>query len=317
MSRPFSGWRPSLRMARRDALRARGRSVLVLVMIALPVLAVTAADIAIATQDIQGGEALERRMGAADAYVTSVGADSVPQSFDPDQGYGWSGRVRKAEDRLADLRPGARRDRCPGGRDAARERRVQHRQGARGRRRSPRWTCTTRSRRVSSSSTSGRLPEHGRRGRGQRRPGSRAARASATTSSSSTAPSRASSAWPSRPPTAGTRSRPGRSAPSGWTGPTGRTARGRAGWSTPGDRSPWDDVRALNAAGMIVASRAVISDPPPAAELPADMQMSTLGRLRDGGGRRADRGDGPARGGAAGRPGLRGHRAPAGADASR
>jgi putative ABC transport system permease protein len=90
-------------MARRDALRARGRSILVLVMIALPVLAVTAADIAIATQDIQGGEALERRLGASDAYVTSVGSDSVQQDFDPDDGYGWSGKVRPADHSLADL----------------------------------------------------------------------------------------------------------------------------------------------------------------------------------------------------------------------
>ena len=39
----MKGWRPALRLAWRDAVRARGRSILVLVMIALPVLAVTAA----------------------------------------------------------------------------------------------------------------------------------------------------------------------------------------------------------------------------------------------------------------------------------
>ena len=38
-------WRPALRIARRDALRARGRSVLVVVMIALPVLTMTAVDV--------------------------------------------------------------------------------------------------------------------------------------------------------------------------------------------------------------------------------------------------------------------------------
>ena len=36
MSGWLAGWRPALRLARRDALRARGRSLLVLVMIALP-----------------------------------------------------------------------------------------------------------------------------------------------------------------------------------------------------------------------------------------------------------------------------------------
>ena len=37
MSGPLGAWRLPLRIARRDALRHRGRSVLVLVMIALPV----------------------------------------------------------------------------------------------------------------------------------------------------------------------------------------------------------------------------------------------------------------------------------------
>ena len=48
---------------------SRGRSILVLVMIALPVLAVTAADVVIQTQDVSGAEALDRRLGAADARV--------------------------------------------------------------------------------------------------------------------------------------------------------------------------------------------------------------------------------------------------------
>ena len=39
------GWRPALLIAWRDALRHRGRSALVLVMISLPVLAVSAAAI--------------------------------------------------------------------------------------------------------------------------------------------------------------------------------------------------------------------------------------------------------------------------------
>ncbi len=45
----LSGWAPALRVARREALRARGRSALVLAMIALPVLGVTAADVVIQT----------------------------------------------------------------------------------------------------------------------------------------------------------------------------------------------------------------------------------------------------------------------------
>ena len=42
--RLLRGWRPALRIARREALRARGRSVLVLVMIGLPVLGIVALD---------------------------------------------------------------------------------------------------------------------------------------------------------------------------------------------------------------------------------------------------------------------------------
>ena len=65
----LAGWRPALRLARRDALRHQGRSILVLVMIALPVLAVTAADVVILTSDVNGVESLDRRLGSADARV--------------------------------------------------------------------------------------------------------------------------------------------------------------------------------------------------------------------------------------------------------
>ena len=94
MSRPGSahfgswlgGWRLALRLARRDALRARGRSILVLVMIALPVLGVTAADVLLRTQDVNTRESLNRRLGEADARVTvQKGVDTVYQWVDPDQ----------------------------------------------------------------------------------------------------------------------------------------------------------------------------------------------------------------------------------------
>lgn len=92
MSRmPGRGWRPLLRMAARDALRARGRSALTLAMIMLPVLGVTAAAVVDATMRVDGAEAPERRMGAADAAVTFVGRD-VQQAPDPDEGSMWSGR---------------------------------------------------------------------------------------------------------------------------------------------------------------------------------------------------------------------------------
>lgn len=90
MNRPgrawFAGWRLALRLARRDALRARGRSILVLVMIALPVLGVTAADVLLRTQDVDTRESLDRRLGAADARVTvQKGVGTVYQWVDPDE----------------------------------------------------------------------------------------------------------------------------------------------------------------------------------------------------------------------------------------
>lgn len=84
MSR-LAGWRPSLLMAWREAKRSRARSILVLVMIALPVLGVTAADIAFQTTEVSGAESLDRRLGAADARVSfQKGVDEVAQGFDPD-----------------------------------------------------------------------------------------------------------------------------------------------------------------------------------------------------------------------------------------
>jgi putative ABC transport system permease protein len=79
-------WKPALRLARRDALRNRGRSILVLVMIALPVLAVSAADVVYQTSDVDGVESLDRRLGTADARVAvEPGTGRVIQGFDPDR----------------------------------------------------------------------------------------------------------------------------------------------------------------------------------------------------------------------------------------
>ena len=63
----------------------------------------------------------------------------------------------------------------------------------------------------------------------------------------------------------------------------------------------------LNAIGASCTSRAVIADPPPASELPAEISSSSTGR-RHRRGARAGRGDGADRGGAAGRAGVRGRR---------
>ena len=80
------GWRPALRIAWRDALRHKGRSILVLVMISLPVLAVSAAAVVLTTADVSGAEATERLMGAADARVRTEGRGRVVQGVDPTSG---------------------------------------------------------------------------------------------------------------------------------------------------------------------------------------------------------------------------------------
>lgn len=96
----LAGWRPALRLARRDALRARGRSLLVLLMIALPVLAVTAAAVVQATADIDGIEGADRRMGAAEARIRPVGG-VVFQSPDPeDHGAGGWGTEGESAGRV-------------------------------------------------------------------------------------------------------------------------------------------------------------------------------------------------------------------------
>ncbi len=82
----MSSWRPALRIAWRDALRHRGRSILVLVMISLPVLAVSAAAVVITTADVSGVEGADRTLGAADARIRSEGRGVLVQGPDPSGG---------------------------------------------------------------------------------------------------------------------------------------------------------------------------------------------------------------------------------------
>ncbi|MFE2374402.1 FtsX-like permease family protein [Streptomyces sp. NPDC059398] len=74
----FKGRRAALRIARRDALRAKGRSALVVAMIALPVLGVTAADITYRSAVSTPSERLTSTMGAADALFSDPGLDGRP-----------------------------------------------------------------------------------------------------------------------------------------------------------------------------------------------------------------------------------------------
>lgn len=69
----------TLRIARRDARRARGRSALVVAMIALPVLGVGTADVLWRTYELSADQQATRTMGAADLRLQDSGLDRITQ----------------------------------------------------------------------------------------------------------------------------------------------------------------------------------------------------------------------------------------------
>ncbi len=80
----FHSWRAAVRIARRDAWRAKGRSSLVLAMIALPILGVSAADLTIRSAELSVPEKLERTIGAADAAFRDPGFGGAPVHQTPE-----------------------------------------------------------------------------------------------------------------------------------------------------------------------------------------------------------------------------------------
>ena len=72
-------WRTAIRIARREARRARGRSALVVAMIALPVAALGFAAVARDTFTLTPAEQADRLMGGAQALVVWGSADPVHQ----------------------------------------------------------------------------------------------------------------------------------------------------------------------------------------------------------------------------------------------
>lgn len=91
MGTTSGGWRVAIRLARREAWRRKGQTALMLVLICLPVVAVTAAAIVWRTQDVSSAEGVDRRMGSADALVEATTSSRIAQGFDPEQGSGWFG----------------------------------------------------------------------------------------------------------------------------------------------------------------------------------------------------------------------------------
>nr|WP_258545551.1 hypothetical protein [Micromonospora provocatoris] len=62
-------WRTALRIARREARRSRRRTLLVLVMIALPVLGLSFAAVSYDMSDLTRAERIERQLGGADVAL--------------------------------------------------------------------------------------------------------------------------------------------------------------------------------------------------------------------------------------------------------
>lgn len=80
----LGGWRAALRIARRDAMRAKGRSALVVAMIALPVLGVTAADVTYRSSQPTTAEQITAELGSADARFSDAGMGATPIEQMPD-----------------------------------------------------------------------------------------------------------------------------------------------------------------------------------------------------------------------------------------
>ena len=91
MTRWLGGWRAALRVARREARRARGRSALVLAMIMLPVAALAFIAVAQDTFTLTPNERANRLMGTAQALVAWPHDGPVQQGPAQLDAFGFSG----------------------------------------------------------------------------------------------------------------------------------------------------------------------------------------------------------------------------------
>lgn len=80
----YHSWRAAIRIARRDAWRSKGRSFLVLSMIALPIVGVSAADLTVRSSELSTEQRLERSLGAADGRLSDPGMGGEPIMQSPD-----------------------------------------------------------------------------------------------------------------------------------------------------------------------------------------------------------------------------------------
>jgi putative ABC transport system permease protein len=83
----MSGWRTAIRIALREARRAKGRTAMVLVLITLPVVGLAFAAVTVDMFNLRPAEKLDRQIGAADARIQWYDRTPVRQSLD---GENWS-----------------------------------------------------------------------------------------------------------------------------------------------------------------------------------------------------------------------------------
>ncbi|WP_323096257.1 FtsX-like permease family protein [Intrasporangium sp. YIM S08009] len=84
-----SSWRVSLRMARRDVRRHRGRSLLVVIMVGLPVLLLTASTTLWFSDDLDASERLPFQLGSSQGYVMAPQPVQLRQLLDPMSQVNW------------------------------------------------------------------------------------------------------------------------------------------------------------------------------------------------------------------------------------
>lgn len=80
----YHSWRAAVRIARRDAWRSKGRSFLVLAMIALPILGVSAADLTLRSAELSPEQSVSRKLGEADGRLSDPGVGGVAILQSPD-----------------------------------------------------------------------------------------------------------------------------------------------------------------------------------------------------------------------------------------
>lgn len=105
LQRWLNSWRVSLKMARRDALRYKGRSALVILMVALPVALIVGGLTVATTNWMSSAERLPTQLGSAVASIDMIGTTQVQQGVDGTNSY-WRGSDDQSQPPKAKPIPG-------------------------------------------------------------------------------------------------------------------------------------------------------------------------------------------------------------------